>query len=86
VVHSLQRQLDRLGFAGVGHAGGAMEGGDAGDIATAGRAISPGVAAPGGEDRHVGAQRPLGVAGIGTPRRRRVALQIGQRPGLDFGR
>jgi hypothetical protein len=32
-VHPLQRQLDRLGFAGVGHAGGAMEGGDAGDIA-----------------------------------------------------
>ena len=28
-----QRQLDRLGFAGVGHAGGVVEGGDAGDSA-----------------------------------------------------
>jgi len=46
----------------------------------------PSVAAPGGEDRHVGAQRPLGVAGIGPARRRRVALQIGQRAGLDLGR
>jgi hypothetical protein len=32
-VRPLQRQLDRLGFAGVGHAGGVVEGGDAGDSA-----------------------------------------------------
>ena len=99
-VHPLQRQLDRLGFAGVGHAGGAMEGGDAGDIAPHRRrrlerrhgideggdgcrrsreGDFSGVAAPGGEDRHVGAQRPLGVAGIGTACRRGVLCEVGQR-------
>jgi hypothetical protein len=106
-VHPLQRQLDRLGFAGVGHPGGAMEGGDAGDIAPHRRrrlerrhGIDEGgdgcrrrgerrcssVAAPGGEDRHVGAQRPLGVAGIGAACRGGVLCEMRQRAGLDFGR